>query len=52
MPVKGSQANLDAVERADAWQDWVGSVSPGVREPLNSNAHSFMRFDPEMEKEG
>ena len=51
MPVKVTKAILDAVEQADAWQNWVGLMSPQALESLNPTPHNiFMRFDPEMSK--
>ena len=51
MPVKVTNAILDAVEQADAWQNWVGRMSADTLEYLNPTPHNiFMRFDPEMSK--
>ena len=51
MSVKVTKAILDAVEQADAWQNWVGRMSPQAFESLNPTPHNiFMRFDPEMSK--
>ena len=49
MPVKVTSAILDAVEQADAWQNWVGRMSADTLEYLNPTPHNiFMRFDPQM----
>ena len=51
MSVKVTKAILNAVEQADAWQNWVGCMSPQALESLNPTPHNiFMRFDPEMSK--
>ena len=51
MPVKVTKAVLDAVERGDAWQNWVVRMSADTLEYLNPTPHNiFMRFDPEMSK--
>ena len=51
MPVKVTKAILDAVEQADAWQNWVVRMSADTLESLNPTPHNiFMRFDPEMSK--
>lgn len=51
MPVKVTEAILEAVERADAWQSWVSGMSSQALESLNPTPHNiFMRFDPEMSK--
>lgn len=47
MPVKVTEAILEAVEQADAWQNWVSGMSPQALESLNPTPHNiFMRFDP------
>ena len=49
MPVKVTETVLEAVERCDAWQDWVDRMSAGTLEYLKPTPHNiFMRFDPEM----
>ena len=49
MPVKVTETVLEAVERCDAWQDWVGRMSAGTLEYLKPTPHNiFMRCDPEM----
>ena len=51
MPVKVTETILDAVEQADAWQNWVGRMSPQDLASLNPTPHNiFMRSDPEMSK--
>ncbi len=51
MPVKVTETILDAVEQADAWQNWVGRMSPQALESLNPTPRNiFMRSDPEMSK--
>ena len=51
MPVKVTETILDAVEQADAWQNWVSSMSADTLKSLNPTPHNiFMRSDPEMSK--
>ena len=51
MPVKVTNAILDIVEQADAWQNWISGMSPQALESLNPTPHNiFMRFDPEMSR--
>lgn len=49
MPVKVTEAILDVVEQANAWQNWISGMSPQALESLNPTPRNiFMRFDPEM----
>ena len=51
MRVKVTEAILEAVEQAGAWQNWISGMSPNELEFLNPTPHNiFMRFDPEMSK--
>ena len=46
MPVKVTNAILDVVEQADAWQNWISGMSPQALESLNPTPHNiFMRFE-------
>ena len=49
MPVRVTEAILEAIEQADAWQNWISGMSPQALQSLNPTLHNiFMRFDPEM----
>ena len=51
MPVKVTETILDAVEQADARQNWVGRMSADTLDYRNPTPHNiFMRFDAQMKK--
>ncbi len=41
MPVKVTEAILEAVEQADAWQNWISGMSPQALQSLNPTPHNI-----------